>query len=246
MRIPSANELLTLWEAGLSLVPARRALLLAQATQTEGENAARWSAGRRDMRLFQLRENLFGMEMPCLGECPKCRERVEFSLSTDLMRSGSAAVPPASAPSHVLSAAGYRVEFTLPTSEDIAELPAQDSATTRRLKLLSRCVQSAAFGGAPLQPEDLPEEVVTALSARMAELDPQGERSLSLSCPACRHEWAAPFDIASYLWSELATWAARLLREIHLLAKAYGWREADILSLSPMRRHFYLQMATTA
>jgi hypothetical protein len=49
------------------------------------------------------------------------------------------------------------------------------------------------------------------------------------------------FDIVSFLWTEIAAEAKRLLREVHILASAYGWREADIFSLSPLRRQFYLE-----
>jgi hypothetical protein len=50
------------------------------------------------------------------------------------------------------------------------------------------------------------------------------------------------FDIVPYLWTEINAWAMRLLREIHSLATAYGWREADILAMSAVRRHWYLEM----
>jgi hypothetical protein len=49
------------------------------------------------------------------------------------------------------------------------------------------------------------------------------------------------FDIASFFWTEIAAEAKRLLGEVHILASAYGWREADILSLNPLRRRFYLE-----
>ena len=42
--------------------------------------------------------------------------------------------------------------------------------------------------------------------------------------------------------AELATQAKRLLREVHFLARAYGWREADILAMSARRRQAYLEM----
>jgi len=32
------------------------------------------------------------------------------------------------------------------------------------------------------------------------------------------------------------------LSDVHTLARAYGWRERDILTLSPTRRQFYLNM----
>lgn len=76
----------------------------------------------------------------------------------------------------------------------------------------------------------------------MAQLDPQGDIQLTLACPKCSHEWLSPLDIVSYLWREINTWAGRTLNEIHLIASAYGWREADILALSPRRRQTYLEL----
>jgi hypothetical protein len=76
----------------------------------------------------------------------------------------------------------------------------------------------------------------------MAEIDPQADIQIALTCPACLHQWSAAFDIASHLWIEVNSWAMRILDEVHRLASAYGWSEADILELSPMRRQLYLGM----
>jgi hypothetical protein len=48
-------------------------------------------------------------------------------------------------------------------------------------------------------------------------------------------------DIAAYLWQELHNWAVRVLDEVNILARAYAWREDDILALSPWRRRYYIQ-----
>jgi hypothetical protein len=48
--------------------------------------------------------------------------------------------------------------------------------------------------------------------------------------------------VVAYFWSEINAWAYRLLGEVHSLASAYGWREEDILAMSPWRRHVYLEM----
>ena len=56
------------------------------------------------------------------------------------------------------------------------------------------------------------------------------------------HGWQAALDVAADFWLELHAWARGMLREIHTLARAYGWREADILALSPARRRHYLQL----
>ena len=55
-------------------------------------------------------------------------------------------------------------------------------------------------------------------------------------------EAGGPTDIAGFFWAELDAWARRLLREIHTLARFYGWSEAEILALSPLRRRCYLEM----
>ncbi len=63
-----------------------------------------------------------------------------------------------------------------------------------------------------------------------------------LSCPACGHGWLTPLDAPGYLWREIETQARRLLHEVHALASAYGWREADILAMTARRRWAYLEM----
>jgi len=81
-----------------------------------------------------------------------------------------------------------------------------------------------------------------AVADRMAAADPQGDVELALTCPACGHAWPAAFDIASFFWTEVDAWARVLLHEIHALASAYGWREVDILALTPWRRRAYLEL----
>ena len=84
--------------------------------------------------------------------------------------------------------------------------------------------------------------MVEAAGEALAQADPMADLRLGLTCVACGHAWQSPFDTASFLWTELDAWAARILREVHTLASAYGWTERDILSLSPGRRAQYLEM----
>ena len=80
------------------------------------------------------------------------------------------------------------------------------------------------------------ETLVTLLAAQMEECDPLAEIRIDLDCPACGYHWQILFDIASYFWTEISAQAKRLLRDVHTLARAYGWREADILAMSGVRR----------
>lgn len=76
----------------------------------------------------------------------------------------------------------------------------------------------------------------------MEELDPQAVVRLKIVCDSCQHQWDEEFEVASFLWGEVDAWAGRLLREVHVLARAYAWREEDILAMSSRRRHCYLEM----
>lgn len=78
--------------------------------------------------------------------------------------------------------------------------------------------------------------------AEVEAADPQASLTFDLLCAACGHAWPEPFDIGRFLWAELEDWAMRTMRDVHALASAYGWREDEVLSLSPTRRAVYLSM----
>jgi hypothetical protein len=138
-----------------------------------------------------------------------------------------------------LRASGYEVTFRMPECVDLESLEDTNDEEGWR-QLLERCVLSAKReDGAPLCKE-LPKEVIEAITAQMAKADPLADIHLALSCPACQHRWLAAFDIVSFLWREITSFAGRMLRDIHMLACTYGWSEEEILSLSAVRRQYYL------
>jgi hypothetical protein len=52
----------------------------------------------------------------------------------------------------------------------------------------------------------------------------------------------ATLDPAEFLWAAAEAQARRLLLEVDALARAYGWREPDVLALPPARRRAYLEL----
>jgi hypothetical protein len=76
----------------------------------------------------------------------------------------------------------------------------------------------------------------------MALADPMAETRLTLHCPKCENIWDETLDVVAFLWEEIEARARRLLLEIHTLALAYGWTEAEILSLTEDRRGRYVEM----
>src|SRR5262249_27673041 len=151
---------------------------------------------------------------------------------------------PESAQPLSIERSGYELSFRLPNSVDLMALPAGASIPEMRGILFERCLLGIHRPGrtrsdARLAPEisaEIPAELVVAAIAQMSEADRQADVQLSLICPCCGRQWKATFDIVSYLWSELQERAMQLMREVHVLASAYGWREAEILALSSWRR----------
>jgi len=242
MRPLSAYDLLRIWEIGEDQHPLDRALTILGAAcpeQTWDELAA-LSIGQRDARLLTLRERTSGPILNGFVECPRCAQRLEFDALVANLR--VEADPDVG--ERELIAEGLTLEFRLPNSQDLAAASVcQDLAEARSL-LVQRCVLQASRDGVPADRSELPAGVIAELAQRMAKCDPQAEVLLDLRCPTCDHAWQALFDIVDFYWAELAAQAKRLLREVHTLARAYGWREADILSMSARRRQFYLEMAT--
>ena len=240
MRTPSATEVLQVWERGLAQTSAERALVLAALACPEQptEALAQLPIGQRDRLLLQLRDRLLGSRLTSLATCPQCGEAAELSFdSAEIL---ATACFDGTSPAHTTTTDG-EVHFRLPNSADLLAITGLERASARR-RLFERCILRVEQGGEPKPVEQLSEETLAAVAAQMAQIDSQAEVQLELACPVCARHWLAPLDILAYLWSEINAWAGRTLREIHLLASAYGWRESEVLALSPTRRQLYLQM----
>ncbi len=242
MRVPSAAQLLDVWESALSQSRTRRALsLLAIALPelSEGELAA-LPIGRRDGWLLQLRKRLFGSQLLLVVPCPHCGQLIESQMgAADLVLDTDQRVPE----NRIAESHGYRVSFRLPTSGDLIALANDIDADRARELLFKRCILDARdTHGVAKSAADLPEVVFADLAAHMESADPGAVVELVFGCPACSHRWQETFDIAGFLWREINAWAQRTLRDVHALACAYGWREPDVLALSPTRRQIYLDL----
>src|SRR5512143_2232220 len=216
MHALSPAEVLSVWESSQSRPSLWQALELLACASPE-RDIEQWSNvpfGQFCRMLFQLRARMFGKDMPGVVSCPRCGERLEFVFECQSVET-AAALPPAG-PLRIQC--GDQVfEMRLPTPADLLKSRSAED-------LFRRCTSGAVEPNAVL---------IQAVSARVAEADPLSETALDLVCAVCGHAWQAFLDIASYLGRELAHEASRLLKEVHLLAAAYGWPESEILALSP-------------
>lgn len=242
MRPLSANQIVRVWEIGQSQHPLDRALtLLAFACpEFSPPQLAALSIGQRDAYLLTLREITFGQKMNGLAKCPNCGDRLEFDINVPDIRVAEISSPKVE--KYNLQVEGVELQFRLPNSQDLAAIVGYKDIKAANSLLMQRCILQASNGDNSLAYNDLSPTLVNQLVRQMAECDPQAEILLNLSCPACEHSWQLLFDIVSFFWTEITARAKRLLQEVHTLARFYGWREADILSMSGIRRQMYLDL----
>ncbi len=245
----SAADILDIWERGVNRLPVEQALLILGFAfpRVPGERLAHLTIGQRDACLLKLREQTFGIQLKGWVTCPACSERLEMTFEVgDLQKSGAALPDPDLAETRdtttALTLPPYEVTFRLPDSVDLRAITDIEDSGVARQKLLESCLLKIRKDGEETAASTLPAEVLEAVMERMEQAEPLADLTLAMECPACQHTWQALFDIVSFFWSEINAWAARLLREVHVLASAYGWREADILAMSAWRRQRYLEM----
>ena len=240
------EALLRVWEAGARQHPIDRAVTILAASHEDvpPDRLAALTVGHRNAALLDLREATFGPTLRGFVACPTCGEHLEVALDAPVIRSAAYPAPgnAEAQPAGAFEVEGWTVRFRVPDSRDLAEFAAGPDAASGRAELIRRCVLAAERDGVAAEPADLPEAVVRELAQRMAERDPQAEILLDLVCPACDRRWQAPFDIVLFFWEEIVAAARRLLRDVHALARAYGWREADVLAMSARRRQAYLEL----
>jgi len=240
MDVPSAAELLHAWERAQARPAVQRPIEILAALQgAPPEKMQSLPLGERDARVLTLFQEIFGSQIEGLAECPHCQAPVEFSAPASSLRLDA----PDRGDLLKVENAGFTVSFRLPNSADLAAIAIESDPGTARAKLFQRCVLDAFDeDGRPAPAGELPAELIGLAAEKMGAADPQSDIVFVLRCPSCDASWEAPFDIVSFFLSHLHAWAKRLLLEVHEIASSYGWREAEILALSTVRRRAYLDL----
>jgi hypothetical protein len=240
MRPLSGQQILQIWERGQTQHPLDRALTILNVALPDRnlDALAQFPIGQRDAYLILLREMTWGSQLESCATCPQCGELLEFSLQTQDLRLME---PDQFSPSLLqCETENQPLQFRLPNSQDIAAVIQIQNLDLAQQQLAQRCLQSIPSEENAIAL--LSPTVIDQFSHQISQTDPQAELLLDLVCPVCGHTWQVIFDIVSYFWAELTAQAKRLLQEVHTLARVYGWREADILALSSLRRKLYLEM----
>lgn len=228
---PAAIDAVGLWEQVRMLPPLGQTRALAGAVArgpVEADRVEDEPLGACHARLLALCAMLHGGTLPAEVACPACGAKLEFALAVrDLL----AQAPRVQAVE--VEAEGRTYTFRVPTLADV-EAAARHSEGAQHL--LARCLADP--------PEaDVPAGVADRAEALLAEADPLALVRLALACPACAAAWDEALDVRRFALWAVEREAERFVRDVHRLARAYGWTEADVRALGPWRRQQYLAWA---
>jgi hypothetical protein len=248
-----AAELLDVWELGRGRHPIDRALvLLAFASPDQDwEQLCALPVGERNRRLLALRAATFGPRLDLVTACPRCGEQLEFDFTFPLDQLQPILPGTVERP----LPGGAWIRLRLPDSRDLAAVAATGDGSAGEQVLLSRCLLGhltdganppIGLGGGDIGAGGLAgasawAALKAAFTLAVEEADPLASIGFPVNCPDCGQAWEARLDPLDYLWRELHQRAIQLSREVHQLARAYGWTEGEILRLSPARRRLYLE-----
>lgn len=255
MQPVSASDLLEIWERGTGRTTLEQALVMMSIVfpSLSWQALAELTIAQRDAALFRLRELTFGSQLKGLADCPACCERLELAFDAQDLRAlhvlpqhgfhlPDFAESPSAEGAASLRLAGYRICFRQPTSIDLIKANLSIGAEWAHSLLLNNCIVSVTHKDKAVPVNELPAKVIEKVMEHIGQAAGLANLTISATCPACGNQWEIIFDIVSYFWGEIDAWSARMMREIHLLAATYGWREADILAMSAWRRQRYLEL----
>jgi hypothetical protein len=131
------------------------------------------------------------------------------------------------------------IRVRLPTGDDqrywLSNPPRDSGWETLATRLVTQLNGQPLPAGWTVPPAWL-EEIGSELQRR----DPLGNLDLRTPCPECGDELAVEFDLEATLLELLGKEQQRLLDQVHRLASAYHWSEAEIVALPGHRRRYYL------
>ena len=195
------------------------ATLLLRRLLADGEEVGDLNVAEYDRLLARVFEALYGDQVEARTHCVACSEPLEISLSLAAL----AAAPPDV--EIALAGPDEGGVFTLPDGRRIRPPTVADLERAAHGGDVAALRRACVVAG---DPDADPEMLDAALEAAAPALT----RDVAAICPSCAAIQDVRFDLAAFLVASLARERPFLIREMHLLARAYGWSLTEILSLS--------------
>ena len=178
-------------------------------------------------------------ELPLSLRCPSCREPLVVALPLDTVLDLARHAEEERIVSIEREEIGA-LAMRRPTGEDQRHWQEQQYASSTEAE--RAVMQSLLANPAPTAFDSVATDVVSRVADAMQEVDPLPSLTIASTCPECGAESEHALDVEALLLSELAREQRLLLREVHRLAKRYGWSEQEVLALPRWRRRAYLAL----
>jgi hypothetical protein len=231
---PTSSDELYVLETAQS--PALAILDLAErvATLVDGR-AVNWDplpASEIGAVALAIRQAWIGDRLSTDGTCSDCAERVDVSFRiSEYLNHFQPSTPADVATADDGWYEVSRIRFRVPTVADLTDALGIDNNT-------------ATLAGKCVQPGDLSEEQWQIVDAALDQIAPSLDGTVGGLCPECGASMQLRLDPCSYVMAELRELFAGIYYEVHLLARAYGWKEADVLSMGRSRRIKYAHLVS--
>jgi len=243
----SNQQILGIWENAQHLHPLDRSLYLIQRVDNHNswQDLKTLSIGARNHFLLAIRLATFGHELMAAAQCPKCQEELDIIAEPEELGYGKP-LPPFNA-IYQLQFNEMDIQFKPLTSVDLASICHLHDTEPASRQLLTQSIQSITDSSTQ---QTISEEaynehydvICETLADAIATVDPVMLNEADVSCPKCQYDWNVCFDLGDFLWQEICHRAKSLLVEVQQLARHYGWSEDEILTMSDIRRHGYIEV----
>lgn len=234
-----AQQVLEIMDEACALPAALRPLVLLSLLDPQSDWRSRtgWTLGAINRGLADCHRRWLGRpDVAWNTDCPHCGATLALTLPLQAFPE-----EPSSAADCELLIGPLHARLRPPRVSDLIEAGRSGSLHGARIGLLEACVDSLLIEGRPAVITELSDELIEAVGERLLALDSFAELRVDSVCPACGLACRCELDLGQTLWTELRSRASNLIDDVHRLARAYGWSEAEILTLSDTRRARYLE-----
>jgi hypothetical protein len=194
------------------------------------------SIGDRNKLMLELYRLCMGNFFDLVISCPFCSKEMSLELGLEkLLKNSQSAIKEDDA----LNTAQHLLKLRAVTGADQMRFLEIDDSRRGKQEFVKLCIVSSE---PPLEVGPLPDEIISAISTRLDQIDPLADPILNMVCPTCQSAFLLSLDIDKLVISGIKERNSQFQKEAHWLAFYYHWSEDSIMSLPVSKRKQYIEM----
>jgi|GEM_PF-5299133 len=195
------------------------------------------SIGDRNRLMLELYQLCMGSFFDLVISCPFCSK--DMSLELELKKLLKNSQSPLKKDNTTVDTGKHLLKLRPITGTDQMHYLEMDDSRRSKQEFVKLFIVSSE---PPMQADPLPDEIVSAISNRLDEIDPLADPVLDMICPTCQSAFMLPLDIDKLVISGIMVRNSQFQKEIHWLAFYYHWSEESIMSLPVTKRRNYIDL----